>query len=130
MMINVNISVIEQLRSRFDHFLKTGDNSRIPADLLNITYRIAGQYGGQAEWDLFASSYNTTTAPTVRRAAIVGLASFQEDSFINKTFEFMETDVKAQDLVYFFMGLAANLRYRRFSTKKFRESFDLVRNQD
>ncbi|KAK7693087.1 hypothetical protein QCA50_002652 [Cerrena zonata] len=119
-----NEGVIEELRGRFDHFLKTGDSSRIPADLLNITYKIAGKYGGQAEWDLFASSYTQTTTATIKRASMVGLGAFQEDNYIEQTFGFMETRAKDQDLVYFFMALASNLKYRRYSTRKFKESFD------
>lgn len=124
--IHTCLSVIEELRNRFDHLLKTGDNSRIPADLLNITYKVAGQYGGQAEWDLFASSYSSSSAATVRRASMIGLGAFQEDKYIDQTFAFMETKAKDQDLVHFFMALASNFKYRRYSTRKFKESFDAV----
>ena len=31
---------MEELRSRFDHFLKTGDDSKIPSDLTGVVFRI------------------------------------------------------------------------------------------
>jgi hypothetical protein len=32
--------VIAELRSRFDHFLKTGDDSKMPADILATIYSV------------------------------------------------------------------------------------------
>ncbi len=34
------LRVVDELKSRFDHFLKTGDESKIPSDLRQIAFRI------------------------------------------------------------------------------------------
>lgn len=44
-------SVVKELRSRFAHFHETGDDSKIPADLQRVTYRIAVQHGGEKEYE-------------------------------------------------------------------------------
>lgn len=31
-------SVLKELKGRFDHYMKTGDDSKIPADLIRITF--------------------------------------------------------------------------------------------
>ena len=36
--------VVDELKSRFDHFLKTGDDSKIPSDLTAITFRIVSDF--------------------------------------------------------------------------------------
>lgn len=33
------VRVLSELKSRFDHFLKTGDDSKIPSDLTSVTFR-------------------------------------------------------------------------------------------
>lgn len=36
----MNGRVVKELQSRFDHFLKTGDDSKIPNDLTGVIFRI------------------------------------------------------------------------------------------
>jgi aminopeptidase 2 len=43
--------VLKELKSRFDYYMQTGDNSKIPADLQRITFHSAVQYGGRKEYD-------------------------------------------------------------------------------
>ncbi|CAL1703777.1 unnamed protein product [Somion occarium] len=117
-------SVVEELRSRFNHFLKTGDDSRIPPDLQRITFKIGAQNGGQAEWEKFASIVNKPPTPSAAIAAILALTSFKEDKYIEQTFNFIDTKSRDQDLIYFFSGLRQNFKYRKYLSMKFKESYD------
>ena len=119
-------SVVEELRNRFDHFLKTGDDSRIPPDLQDIVYKVAARHGGQAEWDKFSTLYTKAPTPSVVEAAMAALTSFQEDSYIKQTFDFIDVKARDQDLLFFFLGLRSNFKYRKFLAQKFKESYDKV----
>jgi aminopeptidase 2 len=69
-MTNAFGRVIKELRSRFDHFVKTGDDSRIPPDLEAITYRIAVKYGGREGWEFVKGINEAGKTPTSRIAAM------------------------------------------------------------
>jgi aminopeptidase 2 len=43
--------VVAELRGWFDHFMKTGDDSRIPPNLLMTTYKTAVRHGGREEFE-------------------------------------------------------------------------------
>jgi aminopeptidase 2 len=82
-------SVIKELQSRFEHFMKTGDDSHIPADLQRVIFstvlstllkscmwsliKLGVQvvcHGGQAEYDAIVGIYNKPSTPTARVAAM------------------------------------------------------------
>ena len=62
--------VIKELQSRFNHFVKTGDDSRIPPDLETITYRTAVKHGGREQWELVKDINEAGKTPTSRIAAM------------------------------------------------------------
>lgn len=106
--------------------MKTGDDSRIPPDLQDITYKVAAKHGGQAEWDKLASLYLKPPTPSVAHAAMLALPAFQEDKYIEQTFNFVDTQARDQDLLFFFLGFRSNLKYRKYLAQKFKESYDKV----
>ncbi|KAL4243860.1 Aminopeptidase [Abortiporus biennis] len=82
-------SVVKELTSRFAKYVKTGDDSHIPPDLLRPTYITAARHGGPIEWQTLKSIIsNPTITPSKRSSAIFGICSFTSPSLINQTFDF------------------------------------------
>ena len=92
----------------------------------DIVYKVAARHGGQAEWDKFSTLYTKAPTPSVVEAAMAALTSFQEDSYIKQTFDFIDVKARDQDLLFFFLGLRSNFKYRKFLAQKFKESYDKV----
>ena len=67
---NIFRRVIEELRSRFNHLVETGDDSRIPPDLEAITYKIAVKYGNKEQWEFVKGINEAGKTPTSRIAAM------------------------------------------------------------
>ena len=67
---NIFRRVIEELQSRFNHLVETGDDSRIPPDLEAITYRIAVQHGSREQWEFVKGINEAGKTPTSRIAAM------------------------------------------------------------
>jgi len=102
--------VVEELQSRFSHFVETGDDSRIPPDLEAITYRIAVKHGGREQWESVKDINEAGKTPTSRIAAIRALGHTQDLAIAEETLGYMWTKAKDQDFQYFFAGLSTNNR--------------------
>ncbi|CUA72325.1 hypothetical protein RSOLAG22IIIB_00991 [Rhizoctonia solani] len=116
-------NVIKELRSRFAHFQSTGDDSKIPADLQRIVYRIAVQHGGEEEYEAIAENPPT---PSSKIAAMLAMTYAQDKALIEKTFQYMDTSVKDQDIMYYFAGLAGNRAGRRRVAEYFKENYEKI----
>ncbi|THH28050.1 hypothetical protein EUX98_g6135 [Antrodiella citrinella] len=116
---------IEELKSRFSHFMKTADSSQIPADLERVVFRIAVKYGGRAEYDAVKAIAVKPSTPSTGIAAIIGMCATLSDELAEETFDHMLTKARDQDLVYMFYGFRVNDKYAKFSARKFRENFDV-----
>ncbi|KAI0695406.1 peptidase family M1-domain-containing protein [Cerioporus squamosus] len=92
--------VVDELRSRFDHLLKTGDDSKIPSDLTSITFKIAVRKG---------------------LSAMRAMGATQDLSLAEETFKFILEDARDQDTFYYAGGLMRNFATRRFLAEKFKE---------
>ncbi|KAG9104921.1 Aminopeptidase 2 mitochondrial [Ceratobasidium sp. 370] len=117
-------SVLEELRSRFAHFHETGDDSNIPADLQRITYRIAVQHGGEKEYEAVKKIAENPPTPSAKIAAMLAMTQAQEKPLTEKTLEYMLTDVKDQDMMYYFAGLASNRASRRRIAEFLKENYE------
>jgi aminopeptidase 2 len=62
--------VLKELRGRFDHFLKTGDDSKIPGDLLGAIYHAAVKYGGREEYEAMKRFHEKPKNPMQKSAAM------------------------------------------------------------
>ena len=81
--------VLKELKSRFAHFMKTGDDSKIPADLQRVIFAVvcsnfkpilyanahlspsqAVRHGGTEEYDAVVQIYDKPRTPTSRVAAM------------------------------------------------------------
>ena len=67
---NIFRRVIKELQSRFNHLVKTGDNSRIPPDLETIIYGIAVKHGNREQWEFVKGINEAGKTPTSRIAAM------------------------------------------------------------
>lgn len=79
-------SVVRELRGRFAQFMKTGDDSMIPADLLKVTFQVVSEmaskindiltlqkavrHGHRAEYDAALAVLNKPKTPTQGMAAM------------------------------------------------------------
>ncbi|KDQ18450.1 hypothetical protein BOTBODRAFT_28829 [Botryobasidium botryosum FD-172 SS1] len=116
--------VVKELRARFKHLQDTGDDSRIPADLQRIAYRIAVQHGGREEHEAVRKLFKTPSTPSSKIASMMALGFTQDSALIEETLAFTLTNVQTQDLPYFFSGLSANPASRRKLSGFFQDNFD------
>ncbi|EUC58817.1 leucyl aminopeptidase [Rhizoctonia solani AG-3 Rhs1AP] len=118
-----NESVIRELRTRFDHFRATGDGSKVPADLRRIIYHIAVQYGGEQEYQTVQRIAENPNSPTSKIAAMLAMTQTQDKGLIEKTLAYIETNVKNQDVVYYFNGFSSNHAARRRAAEFFQQNY-------
>jgi len=105
--------VVKELTKRFEDYIATKDQSRIPADIIRATFANAGQSGGAKAWDDLVSVIKNPASPAMKTAAIGGLCSFKDPKLIQKTLDFTRSDVMDQDVYYFYANLSANINARR-----------------
>ncbi|RDX52652.1 hypothetical protein OH76DRAFT_1553921 [Lentinus brumalis] len=115
--------VVEELKSRFDHLLKTGDDSKIPSDLTNITFRTAVRKGGRAEWELVRNIAAKAKNPSQGLSAMRAMGASQDLGLAEETFQFILNGARDQDTFYYAGGLMNNFATRRFVAEKFKEHF-------
>ncbi|KEP46132.1 leucyl aminopeptidase [Rhizoctonia solani 123E] len=116
-------SVIRELRMRFDHYRATGDGSKVPADLRRIIYHIAVQYGGEQEYEAVQRIAENPNSPTSKIAAMLAMTQTQDKGLIEKTLAYIETNVKNQDVVYYFNGFSSNHAARRLAAEFFQQNY-------
>ncbi|KAG8887646.1 Aminopeptidase 2 mitochondrial [Tulasnella sp. 332] len=117
-------SVIAELQSRFKHFVETGDDSKIPADLIRSTYTTAVRHGGRTEYDAVKKVYKNPPTPSAKISAMLAMTASEDSELIDETLAFILTDVQIQDTMYFFAGSASNRLARRKLNAFFKENYD------
>ncbi|OJT04088.1 Aminopeptidase 2, mitochondrial [Trametes pubescens] len=115
--------VLGELKSRFDHFLKTGDDSKIPSDLTSVTFRTAVQEGGQQEWEAVKRIAIKAKSPSQGLSAMQAMGASKDLKLAEATFQFIMTEARDQDTFYYAGGLMRNPATRRFLATKFKENF-------
>ncbi|KAJ8489143.1 hypothetical protein ONZ51_g3140 [Trametes cubensis] len=115
--------VVEELKKRFDYFVKTGDDSQIPGDLTNIIFRIGVQEGGQPEWEAVKRIAAKAKTPSQGLAAMRAMGRSKDLNLAEDTFKFIMTEARDQDTFYYAGGLMNNPVTRRFLANKFKENF-------
>ncbi|KII88967.1 hypothetical protein PLICRDRAFT_109758 [Plicaturopsis crispa FD-325 SS-3] len=117
-------SVVQELKSRFAHYLETGDDSKIPADLQRIVFATAVAHGGRKEYDFVKQIHEKPKTPTQRTAAIIAMGASEDLEFAKETLDYMVTKARDQDVTSFFVALAINFKTRRLLVKFFMENYD------
>lgn len=118
--------VIKELQGRFEHFMKTGDDSRIPADLQRVTFSTVVRNGGAAEYDAIVGIHDKPKTPTARVAAIVAMGATRDPELLKRTFEFIKTKARDQDIVYYFRGLSVNTKMRHALVDYFKTEYETL----
>lgn len=118
--------VLKELKGRFDHYLKTGDDSKIPADLIRIAFSTATKHGGREEWEFAKKIVDNPPTPSAKSAAITAMASTQDLDLINETLDYMTNKARDQDVVYFISGIASNFKTRRLMFEFFTKNYDAI----
>ncbi|KAI0713398.1 peptidase family M1-domain-containing protein [Earliella scabrosa] len=115
--------VVDELKSRFDHFLKTGDDSKIPSDLTAVTFRIAVEEGGRPEWEAVKRMAAKPKNPFQGLSAMRAMGANKDLGLAEETFTFILNEARDQDTFYYARGLHMNFATRRFLVEKFKEHF-------
>jgi aminopeptidase 2 len=119
--------VVKELKSRFKHYIDTGDRSKIPADLQTAIFTTSVKFGGRQEYDAALRIYSTpNAAPSDVLAGIAALASPQDISLLQETTELVTNKARNQDVISFFANLAGNFKARRLLTKYMEDEYDTL----
>ncbi|KAL0947133.1 hypothetical protein HGRIS_013264 [Hohenbuehelia grisea] len=117
--------VVAELLRRFSHFMKTGDDSLIAADLQRVVYRTAVAEGGREEYDAVKQINEKPKSPTARISAIYAMAQARDD-MLEDTLKYVLDKARDQDVVYFFRGFEMNTHARRRIPEFFKEKYDVL----
>ncbi|KAH9942750.1 peptidase family M1-domain-containing protein [Amylocystis lapponica] len=117
-------SVVQELTARFAHYVQTGDDSGIPADLEAATYATAVKHGGRAEWEAVKKIFAKPKNPSTNISAIVALGQTQDMALAEETVALMLDGAREQDLFFFFQGLSRNFKTRRYAADAFKAHYD------
>ncbi|KAJ8084691.1 Aminopeptidase 2 mitochondrial [Marasmius tenuissimus] len=117
-------SVIEELKSRFQSYMDTGNDSGIPPELHKATYSAAIKHGGTVEFNFTKKIYETSKSPTSKSAAIAALALVRNETLLAEVMEFARTGTRDQDVFLFFRGWRQNFEARLPAIAFFKEHYD------
>ncbi|TBU29067.1 peptidase family M1-domain-containing protein [Dichomitus squalens] len=115
--------VVKELTSRFDHFLKTGDDSKIPSDLTGVVFRTAVREGGRSEWEAIKRVVLAPKNPYQGLSAMRAMGASKDLGLAEETFQFILNEARDQDTFYYAGGLQRNFVTRKFVAEKFKEHF-------
>ncbi|KAK7015031.1 aminopeptidase 1 [Favolaschia claudopus] len=115
--------VIDELKSRFAHYMSTGDDSKIPADLQGSVFIAAVKYGGRAEYEAVLKIQENPPTPTARIAAIRAMANTRDPELIDQTFSYILNKSRDQDVVYYWRGFQSNIHARRQIATFFKQNY-------
>lgn len=105
---------VKECQRRFKLFAEKNDAAAIPGDFIDTIFANAIRYGGEAEYEQMLKIYKKPPTPQHKAGCMRALCCTRESKLIDRTIEFMNSDeVKMQDMMYFFGGLAANRVSRR-----------------
>ncbi|KJA14359.1 hypothetical protein HYPSUDRAFT_80850 [Hypholoma sublateritium FD-334 SS-4] len=121
--------VLQVLQAKFKRFLKTGNNSHIPAELQQVTYAVAVKFGGRVEYDTIVKIFELRRTPSEQKAASFAMGASQDLEIIHETTEFIVNKARDQDLIPLFAALSANFASRRAATQTFMQNYDTFYNR-
>ncbi|KAJ7134962.1 leucyl aminopeptidase [Mycena crocata] len=118
--------VIAEMQSRFAYYMETGDDSRIPPDLQSSIFSTAVKYGGSPEYEAILKIHDKPKTPTTLLSAIYAMGATRDEALLDRTFSFILTKSRDQDIVYFFRSLQVNPMSRRRLPEFFKENYDFL----
>ncbi|KAJ4001405.1 leucyl aminopeptidase [Lentinula boryana] len=111
-----NQSVIDELKGRFAQYMKTGDDSVIPADLQGAIYR--------ALFNAVKAIYDKAPTPTSRISAMIALCQSKDSVLLKEAYEIALKRARDQDVVYFLSGFASNDLTKREVVTFFQDHYE------
>ncbi|KAG7092748.1 hypothetical protein E1B28_009075 [Marasmius oreades] len=119
-----DISVVDELKSRFRYYMDYGDDSRIPPDLQKATFIAAVTYGGHAEYRAVNKILDKPKTSSTRVSAIYALTSTRDVALIKEGLQFMLSGANDSDVPYFFLGFNGNGDARKPMIDFFQQNYD------
>ncbi|CAD6892010.1 unnamed protein product [Tilletia controversa] len=119
----------EECQRRFAPLLDGDDDSLIPKDLMQIIFQTAARLGGVKEFEALLRVYRTTPIPSQKIAALLGLCASSDPSLLSRTADMLfsdDSEIRQQDWLYVFAGLAENPISRRSWWAKVQTHFEEV----
>lgn len=93
-------SVNTELKSRFDHYVQTGDDSRIVNDLLGVVFSQAVKLGGREEYDAVHKILDKPKTPTAASAAMMAVGATENQGHLEETYEYIMSKSRDQDVSF------------------------------
>jgi aminopeptidase 2 len=118
--------VIAELKGRFDHFMKTGDDSKMPGDIIGVTFATAVRFGGREEYEFMKQIHDKPKNPMQKTRAILALGATRNPEWAKETLEFALSHGREQDLQMFFAAVYLNDDTRRVVTEFFKDNYDTL----
>ncbi|KAF9463935.1 leucyl aminopeptidase [Collybia nuda] len=121
--------VTQELKDRFAHLAKTGDDSKIPVDLQRVVFSVGVRLGGKEEYDAVVKVQEKPKTPSSKNAAMHAMCATEDPELLKQTLDFIIHKSRDQDLIYFFLGLSSNLKTRRLLFQFFKDNYDAFYNR-
>ncbi|TRM61760.1 peptidase family M1-domain-containing protein [Schizophyllum amplum] len=118
--------VIAELKRRFEPFLKSDDDSLIPADLVKTIFAQAVKNGGRAEFDKMKQVVQKPKTPTYGIAAMQAMCSSRDPKLLEEATQYALNDSRDQDVMYYFRGLQGNPAARRMFFNTLKAKYDVI----
>ncbi|KAL0581102.1 Aminopeptidase 2 mitochondrial [Marasmius crinis-equi] len=143
------VDVVNELKSRFEHFMDHNDDSGIPADLqkaifiavcgllatdgtlianLNL-FRLSStgdvlNQDGNSRYDAVKKILEKPKTSSTRVASIYALSSAQDEALIGEGLDFLLSGAKQEDIAHFFLGYSTNHRARKPMVEFFHDNYE------
>ncbi|KAF9477194.1 leucyl aminopeptidase [Pholiota conissans] len=101
--------VIQELRKRFQYYMDTGDDSKIPVDLQRAIFIAAVRYGGRKEYDAMLEILGNPKTALEKNAAIRAVGSSRDVLLIQKTIIYVSEKARDHDMIRFILFLSMKL---------------------
>ncbi|KAF8325549.1 uncharacterized protein EI90DRAFT_2931912 [Cantharellus anzutake] len=119
-------AVLAELRSRFAHFLETGDDSKITSDLQRIIYSTAVRFGGRIEYEAVKAIWRKPPTPSAKNSALIAIMQSEDAEIFEENVKLIFNEVPLQDWHTTFAALNMNTVVRRKATGVFKNNYDEI----
>ncbi|KAF8910576.1 leucyl aminopeptidase [Gymnopilus junonius] len=118
-----------ELKSRFQYYLETGDDSKVPAESQGDIFAAAVKYGGRKEYEAMVKICDGPKTTQEKISSVRGLSSAQDESLLKETFEFISNKARNPDIIQLCRWLPKNDKARRLLTKYVQGQYDILYNR-
>ncbi|KAF8162440.1 leucyl aminopeptidase [Mycena galopus ATCC 62051] len=119
-----DMKVANELKTHFADSLSSSDKLKIPSELVTVIYTAAVRHGGRQEYDSVKALCRKPDNPAYQISAMQALCAADDLELTNETFDFILSEARDQDIMYFIGGLVQNIKTRRRAAIFFTDNFD------